>query len=230
MAPLPHDLFGAAAASDGTYAYVFGGYSFTRPDVDTAIATTRRRHLDDVGSDAAEGVVASAVYYPPTNKIYVFGGSDRDAAVVFDTDADLRHRNEQLVDGPAMPGPRSQMARGYNPANGKIYLNGGYATAFIDSVSNQTWAYDPAANTFTGLAPSPPIQGGTASGVVNGHLLMAGGRTNPDATLDRLGLRHRDQHVDAAGEHADRRRTSPAASSPRVSSGRSVAGTRSAAR
>src|SRR6185436_13255725 len=26
--------------------------------------------------------------------------------------------------------------------------------------------------------------GGTASGIVNGHLLMAGGRTNPDATLD----------------------------------------------
>ena len=28
------------------------------------------------------------------------------------------------------------------------------------------------------------MQGGTSSGVVNGHLIMAGGRTNPDATLD----------------------------------------------
>ena len=26
-----------------------------------------------------------------------------------------------------MPGPRSQMGSGYDPANGKIYLNGGYS-------------------------------------------------------------------------------------------------------
>ena len=86
--------------------------------------------------------------------------------------------------GPTMPAPRSQMARGYNSANGKIYLVGGYETAFIDSVSGQTWEFDPAAGTFTEKAPSPQIQGGTASGIVNGHLIMAGGRTNPDATLD----------------------------------------------
>src|SRR5512132_2705358 len=29
VAPLPQDLFGGASASDGTYEYVFGGYSFT---------------------------------------------------------------------------------------------------------------------------------------------------------------------------------------------------------
>ena len=38
--------------------------------------------------------------------------------------------------GALMPGPRSQMASGYNAANGKIYLNGGFETATIDSVSN----------------------------------------------------------------------------------------------
>ena len=76
------------------------------------------------------------------------------------------------------------MASGFYPLNGKIYLNGGFATAFIDSVSSQTWEYDPVADTFTDKAPSPQVQGGTASGIVNGHLLMAGGRTNPDMTLD----------------------------------------------
>ena len=76
------------------------------------------------------------------------------------------------------------MASGYNPANGKIYLVGGYETAFIDSVSSQTWEFDPVANTFTVKTPSPNIQGGTASGIINGHLYMAGGRTNPDAVLD----------------------------------------------
>ena len=86
--------------------------------------------------------------------------------------------------GPTMPAPRSQMARGYDPANGKIYLNGGYETAFIDSVRGHDLVLDPVANTFTLVAPSPALQGGTASGIVNGHLIMSGGRTNPDATLD----------------------------------------------
>ena len=40
-------------------------------------------------------------------------------------------------------------------AERKIYLNGGYETAFIDSVSSQTWEYDPVADTFTDKAPSP---------------------------------------------------------------------------
>ena len=56
MAPLPHDLFGAAAASDGTYAYVFGGYTFNgRQTLDTVYRYNPATKLDDVGSDAAEG-------------------------------------------------------------------------------------------------------------------------------------------------------------------------------
>ena len=38
--------------------------------------------------------------------------------------------------GANMPATRQQMASGYNPANGKIYLNGGFETSTIDSVSN----------------------------------------------------------------------------------------------
>ena len=132
-----------------------------------------------------KALVAAAVYYPATNKIYVFGGSDRDLQLVFDLTQIYDIATNSWTMGAAMPGPRSQMARGYNSADGKIYLNGGYATAFIDSVSNTTWSYDPATNTWNaGLATSPAMQGGTASGIVNGHLLMSGGRTNPDMTLD----------------------------------------------
>ena len=87
VAPLPHDLFGPGTASDGTYAYVFGGYSFT------SVATLDTVYRYDLGTDTwstmapmpTRALVSSAVYYPPTNKIYVFGGSQRDESIVLDT-------------------------------------------------------------------------------------------------------------------------------------------------
>ncbi len=76
------------------------------------------------------------------------------------------------------------MAAGYNSADGKIYLNGGFETSTIDSVQATTWKYDPVANSFTVLdARARKRTAGTASGIINGHFLVAGGRTNPDETL-----------------------------------------------
>ena len=75
-----------AAASDGTYAYYFGGYSFTL--IQTVDTVYRYDPVADTWTTMAPlpqaEIVAAAVYYPPTNKIYVFGGSDRDAQIVFD--------------------------------------------------------------------------------------------------------------------------------------------------
>ena len=86
MAPLPLDLFGGSAASDGTYAYYFGGYSFST--IQTVNTAYRYDPVADTWTTLAPlpqaEIVAAAVYYPPTNKIYVFGGSDRDAQIVFD--------------------------------------------------------------------------------------------------------------------------------------------------
>ena len=129
-------------------------------------------------------LVSAAVYYPPTSKIYVFGGSDRDLQLTFDVTQIYDIATNTWSAGQTMPGPRSQLASGYNPADGKIYLNGGYETAFIDSVRPTTWAYDPVGNSFAVRADSPAAQGGPASEVINGHLYIAGGRTNPDMTLD----------------------------------------------
>jgi hypothetical protein len=78
-----------------------------------------------------------------------------------------------------MPDVRSFAAGGYNSANGKIYLATGYNTGFVTSAQPNTWEYDPVANTWndlTGTAPFPHPAGGPASGVINGHLYVAGGR------------------------------------------------------
>ena len=191
VAPLPQDLFGGASATDGTYEYVIGGYSFTGGGGAGATLNTVYRYdpATDTWTTLAPlpqiDLLSAAVYYPPTNKIFVFGGSTRtpDPVLVYNTTWIYDIATDTWTAGPTMPAPRSQMARGYYAANGKIYLNGGYETSTIDSVSAQTWEFDPVAGTFTDKAPSPQAHGGPASGIVDDHLVVAGGRTNPDETL-----------------------------------------------
>ncbi len=118
MAPLPLDLFGGAAASDGTYAYYFGGYSFsTIQTVNTAyrydpVADT----LDDAGTDAAGGDRR-----PRRSTTRRRTRSTSSAAptampqLVFDITQVYDIASNSWSMGPTMPAPRSQMARGYNP-------------------------------------------------------------------------------------------------------------------
>jgi len=78
---------------------------------------------------------------------------------------------------------RAFMASGYY--NGKIYLVGGYSTGSIAPAFLQTWEYDPVANTFATKASTPASAGfgGAGSGVVNGHLYVAGGRDANDTVI-----------------------------------------------
>src|SRR5437870_3862983 len=77
-APLPLDLLGGAPASDGAYAYVAGGYSFsTAHSLDTLFRFDPTANTwTTLAPMPNAAMMASAVYYPPTNKIYVFGGED----------------------------------------------------------------------------------------------------------------------------------------------------------
>ncbi len=126
----------AAAETDGTFVYVFGGYHFPAAVGSTLntvyrynIATNTWTTLSTTAPMPQAALVPSAVYYPPTNKIYVFGGSTRtpDPIVIYDVTRIYDIATNTWTMGATMPGPRSQMASGYNPANGKIYLNGGYS-------------------------------------------------------------------------------------------------------
>src|SRR5262245_36751115 len=189
VAPLPQTLFGPATTTDGTYVYAIGGYHFPEAVGSTLNTLYRYNPATNTWTTLAPmpqpSLIASAVYYPPTNKIYVFGGATRtpDPVVIYNTTLIYDIASNTWTSGAAMPAPRYQMAGAYNTADQKIYLNAGYETSTIDSVQATTWKYDPVANTFTVLAPSPIMRGGPAAGIVSGHLLVAGGRTNPDQTL-----------------------------------------------
>ena len=84
-----------------------------------------------------------------------------------------------------MPAPRYQMAAAYNPADGSIYMNGGFETSTIDSVQATTWKSIPSRTRLPG--PSPQMQAGMATGIVNGHLLIAEVERTPTRRWSRRG-------------------------------------------
>jgi N-acetylneuraminic acid mutarotase len=180
-ADMPLDLYGAAGASDGAFFYAAGGYSFSQA---TTLALFKRYDpvlnswipLPDMPQAA---IMAVAVYYPPTNKIYVFGGEDADTGTNYNMTRIYDIAGNSWTTGASMPDVRSFMAAGYVPATGMIYLLGGYNTGTVDSAQPNTWQYDPAANTWADLTatdPYPHAAGGFAYGVINDKLYISGGR------------------------------------------------------
>jgi N-acetylneuraminic acid mutarotase len=181
VADMPTDLYGAAGASDGTFFYAAGGYSFTSG---LTLAVFNRfdpvantwTPLADMPQAAIEGV---AVYYPTTNKIYVFGGEDAVTGTNYNITRIYDIASGTWTTGANMPDVRSFMAGGYIPSTGMIYIVSGYNTGNVDSAQPNTWQYDPVADAWTDLTgtdPYPHAAGGFAYGVINDKLYIAGGR------------------------------------------------------
>src|SRR5881227_2366112 len=188
IADMPVDLYGAACVSDGTSIYCAGGYSFSFPGLVPQLirydpGTNTWTTLAPIPVPSS---MASAAYYPPTNKIYVFGGSDPDAQTVNNLNQIYDIASNTWSTGAPLPDVRAFMASGYSPDNGKIYLVGGYNTAFVDSGQPDTWEYDPIADTYTNKTDFPELAGGYASGIINGHLYVAGGRDANNVSLNTV--------------------------------------------
>src|SRR2546423_216617 len=181
VANMPVDLYGAAGASDGTYFYAAGGYSFSQSNTLAVVnrydpATNTWTPLADMPQAA---VMATAVYYPPNNKIYVFGGEDGVSGTNYNITRIYDIATNTWTTGPNMPDVRSFAAGGFIPATGKMYIISGYNTGQVTSAQPNTYAYDPVANTWqdlTGTLPFPHPAGGFAFGVINNKLYIAGGR------------------------------------------------------
>ena len=185
-APMPADFYGGAMSSSASDAYIFGGYSFT-----TGLTMGELYKFDPAAnawSTLAEGtppaIMAMAVYYPPTNKLYVFGGEDAVSAVNYDTTRIYDVASNTWSTGAAMPDVRSFAMSGYNPGNGKIYVASGYNTGTVDSAQPTTWEYDPVANSWANKAPIPHPVGGAGQAIINGHLYVAGGRDASNTVIN----------------------------------------------
>jgi len=153
---LPQGLYGAAGASNGVFAYAAGGYA---TDTGTTLDTFYRynpvneRWETFIQPMPAPVAMASAVYYPTTNKVYVFGGVDPNTHVVSNTTKVLDVTANEWSTAANLPAPRYSMAAAYNAANGRIYLSGGFSTDNPPTPQATTWEYNPATNTFTASTP-----------------------------------------------------------------------------
>ena len=155
-APITTDEYGGSSSSDGTFLYVAGGYSFSGSGQITQFgrynpATNAWSYLTPV-PDIFNGM-ASSVYAPNVNKVFIFGGDDATTGTVVNTTRIYNVATGLWSAGANMPDVRAFMASGYY--NGKIYLVGGYSTGNITPAFLQTWEYDPVANTFTVKTQSP---------------------------------------------------------------------------
>lgn len=179
--PMPLDLYAAAGTSDGTYSYHFGGYSISQGHALAVVnrfnpATNTWASMAPMPQAATD---TTAAYYPPTNKIYVFGGDDGITGLNYNITQIYDIASNTWTTGANMPDVRSFAASGYIPANGKIYIVSGYNTGSVNSAQPNTWQYNPVTNTWTDLtvsAPFPHPAGGFAYGVINNKLYVAGGR------------------------------------------------------
>jgi N-acetylneuraminic acid mutarotase len=182
---MPAAEYGGAADSDASAVYVAGGWSSLNPFSELAtlykyVPSTDTWSSLNLMPDRNGG--ASAVYYPPANKLFVFGGEIPLIGKLtpdggrYEISAKTRIydiASDTWTVGQPMPDGRKYAASGYDPGNGKIYVVGGTGI----NVRNTTWEYDPMGNTWTVKAPIPHSVAGAGFGIVNGHLYVAGDLT-----------------------------------------------------
>jgi N-acetylneuraminic acid mutarotase len=171
------------SASDGTYAYAFGGF-------DGSVVTTQSARYNPATNvwtaltampTAADGV--GVVYSPINNKIYVFGGADDpgnglSVTRIYDVATGV------WSTGAAMPAVRNRFA-GMGYFNGKIYLAGGSTDITYANAQATLWEYDPVANTWNTTRANMPVALLTGGyGIVNGDLYILGGANSAGAVVN----------------------------------------------
>ena len=76
---MPQDFYGGGMSADSNASYIAGGYSFSSG----LTLNTLYKFVPDTNTwstlatfPGAGAIMPSTVYYPTTNKLYVFGGED----------------------------------------------------------------------------------------------------------------------------------------------------------
>jgi hypothetical protein len=172
VANYPLVIEATAVAGDGTYAYSAGGLAlgftngFYRYDPRANAWTT-------LASVPTGFYAAPAVYAANTNSIYVFGGTIG-FFTALDTTQIYNISTGTWSAGARMPTGRVSASAAYCGANGKIYVIGGFESN--NSETNQTWEYDPVADSWnTSRADIPVTMGGAGYSIVDQFIYLAGG-------------------------------------------------------
>ncbi len=146
-------------------AFMFGGVTNSGASNDTWAydpSTNTWTNLSPTGAVPSARAWHKMVYDSDTGKLIMFGGLGN-SADFNDTWAYDPSTNTWTNLSPtgAVPSARDSQAMVYDPSTHRVILFGGFGAS---GELNDTWAYDPAANTWTKLSPSgtlPPARFGT---------------------------------------------------------------------
>ena len=121
------------------------------------------------------------VYVPSIDKLIMFGGGNT-SGILNDTWTYDPKGNRWTKISPSgrPPDARWGASMAVDPASGKVIMFGGATSLWPKGSPNDTWAYDPAANSWTNLHPSeplPPARYGAAMALSpsTGRLIVFGG-------------------------------------------------------
>lgn len=122
------------------------------------------------------------------SNVYTFGANGKSAdGPVFRNTRIYNISTGQWSKGAPLPAARKLMASGYY--QGEIYLAGGLDIG-LDGLQieppTQLWVYDIASDSFESKAAMPGPVAAAGYGVINGHLLIAGGSGANGTALDSL--------------------------------------------
>jgi hypothetical protein len=151
-----------------TWAYSLSANTWTNLSPASDVPSGRDRH--------------SMVYDPTTSKMILFGGWDGDYELDDSWAYDpVANTWTELVPAGNAPSPRSGHRAVYDSVLGSIVLFGGWDG---ESEFNDTWAYDPATNTWTDVSPadvSPDPRDGHSMvyDEANGRIIIFGGIDGP---------------------------------------------------
>jgi N-acetylneuraminic acid mutarotase len=167
MDEYPFAVDSEALATDGTFAYAFGGNSSTGGQHAEA---NRYDPFTNTWMAIASMTTGQDYYfhgeYGGNGKIYVIGGGfSQRATRIYDIGTNTWSAGTLV--------PVGIFGYGHAYANGKIYVIGG----FVDgNYSNTMYAYDVASDTWSApLAPLPQGEAQMACGVINNKIYVAGG-------------------------------------------------------
>jgi N-acetylneuraminic acid mutarotase len=167
--PFPYLATDASLASDGTYAYAFGGGRTTEvfsetnrydPVADTWVALT----------PYPTGYTGAPAVYGGNGKVYVIGGNISGGADYTTTLRIYDIATDSWTTGAPVPEPRAAAAAAYD--GGKIYLAGGYKGVLE---TGNVYVYDIAGDSWEQLASLPQGVWDAGFGIINGKMYVAGG-------------------------------------------------------
>jgi hypothetical protein len=172
-------------ATDGRYFYILGGFSSSAGNDRTEVYRydPPTNGWTPMAPIPAATSFASAVYWPATHKIYLFGGKLHLSGDPFTATRIYDIATNTWSTGASLPAPRAYMTTARD--GGQIYLAGGSATAVFAAVAS-VYRYNPGTNGFTPLASLPVANGAGAGEVINGHFYVAGGSTGSGVPSDVL--------------------------------------------